>query len=96
MRLCVTDSAPVAALNPSTIHMDRSQVRRVASSLIAPTRENVVNLMDALRRSVAAERPAKPALRRGTAKPATGRRGGRQWALGKVRYPFFRGLHQDL
>ena len=61
MRLCVTRSAPVAALNPSTIQMDRSQMHRdnqrpARAPAVKPSRENVINLMDALRRSVAAER----------------------------------------
>jgi DNA end-binding protein Ku len=49
---------------------------------VTPSRENVVNLMDALRRSIAAERPAKPTRRSGAAKPATGRRGGRHGRAG--------------
>ena len=41
---------------------------------VKPARENVVSLMDALRRSIAAERPAKSALRRGVDKPAASKR----------------------
>ena len=37
---------------------------------VKPSRENVVNLMDALRRSIAAEHPAKAAPRRGLRKSA--------------------------
>jgi len=44
---------------------------------VKPSRENVVNLMDALRRSVAAERPAKFAGRRGAGKPTGIKRGAR-------------------
>jgi DNA end-binding protein Ku len=40
---------------------------------VKPARENVVNLMDALRRSIAADRPAKRAARRGLRKPAAKR-----------------------
>jgi non-homologous end joining protein Ku len=35
---------------------------------VKPSQENVINLMDALRRSIAAERPAKPSPKRGGAK----------------------------
>jgi DNA end-binding protein Ku len=45
---------------------------------VKPSRENVVNLMDALRRSLAAERSPKPATRGGSGKPATAGRGARQ------------------
>jgi DNA end-binding protein Ku len=51
-------------------------------SPLKPSPENVVNLMDALRRSIAAERPATPAPRRGVGKstrakrPARARRAG--------------------
>jgi DNA end-binding protein Ku len=56
----------------------RKQAKRpLQPPAVKPSRENVVSLMDALRRSVAAERPAKPARRRGPGKPATGRRGAR-------------------
>ncbi|WP_407114450.1 Ku protein [Bradyrhizobium sp. LMG 9283] len=47
-----------------------------------PSRENVVNLMDALRRSVAAERPAEPAGRRGTGKRPPAKRGARHHKAG--------------
>jgi DNA end-binding protein Ku len=49
---------------------------------VKPSRENVVNLMDALRRSLAAERRPKPATRGGSGKPATARRGARQRRTG--------------
>jgi non-homologous end joining protein Ku len=39
-----------------------------------PSQQNVVNLMDALRRSIAAERPAKPAPKRGSTKDPARRR----------------------
>lgn len=42
----------------------------VHAPAVKPSRENVVNLMDALRRSIAAERPAKSAPRRGLGKQA--------------------------
>jgi DNA end-binding protein Ku len=35
---------------------------------VKPSQENVINLMDALRQSIAAERPAKPSAKRGGAK----------------------------
>lgn len=41
---------------------------------VKPSRENVVSLIDALRRSIAAERPAKSAPRRGVDKPAASKR----------------------
>jgi DNA end-binding protein Ku len=41
---------------------------------IKPSHDNVVNLMEALRRSIAAERPAKPAARRGLDKSAATKR----------------------
>ena len=41
------------------------------------SRENVVSLMDALRRSIAAERPAKSAPRRGLDKRAAAKRAAR-------------------
>jgi Ku protein len=44
-------------------------------SAVKPSRENVVNIMDALRRSIAAERPAKRSRRRSTAKPVAAKRG---------------------
>jgi DNA end-binding protein Ku len=40
---------------------------------LKPSHENVVNLMDALRRSIAAERPAKAASKRAGAKPSARR-----------------------
>jgi DNA end-binding protein Ku len=40
---------------------------------VRPSKENVVNLMDALRRSIAAERPAKPAPKRVSTKPSARR-----------------------
>jgi Ku protein len=63
--------------------MRKKQAKRPAQvPAVKPSRENVVNLMDALRRSVAAERPAKPTRRSGAAKPATGKRGGRHRRAG--------------
>jgi DNA end-binding protein Ku len=57
----------------------RKQAKRPAKiPPVKPSRENVVNLMDALRRSLAAERAPKPATRRGSGKPATAGRGARQ------------------
>lgn len=44
---------------------------------VKPSRENVVSLMDALRRSIAAERPAKSAPRRGREKHATAKHAAR-------------------
>ena len=43
---------------------------------VKPSQENVVNLMDALRRSIAAERPAKPSPKRGVQKVRTASRTG--------------------
>jgi Ku protein len=61
----------------------KKQGKRPAQApAIEPSRENVVNLMEALRRSVAAERPAKPVPRRGAAKPATGGRSARHRRAG--------------
>jgi DNA end-binding protein Ku len=40
---------------------------------VEPSHENVVNLMEALRRSIAVEPPAKPAPKRGRAKPSARR-----------------------
>jgi Ku protein len=49
----------------------KKQAKRPAHvPAVKPSQENVVNLMDALRRSIAAERPAKPAKERGNAKPS--------------------------
>jgi DNA end-binding protein Ku len=56
--------------------------RPVQAPAVKPSRENVVNLMDALRRSVAAERPAKPARRSGARKPTKGMRGARHRRVG--------------
>jgi Ku protein len=44
--------------------------RSAQAAAFKPSQENVVNLMDALRRSIAAEPPAKPAPKRGRAKPS--------------------------
>ncbi|WP_197427450.1 Ku protein [Bradyrhizobium retamae] len=49
---------------------------------IKPSHENVINLMDALRRSIAAERSAKPATRGRSGKPATTGRGARHRRTG--------------
>jgi DNA end-binding protein Ku len=50
----------------------KKQAKRPAHvPAVKPPQENVVNLMDALRRSIAAERPAKPAPKRGSAKPSS-------------------------
>ena len=52
----------------------KKQAKRPAHvPAVKPSQENVVNLMDALRRSIAAERPAKPAPKRGSAKPSARR-----------------------
>jgi DNA end-binding protein Ku len=48
---------------------------------VKPSRENVVNLMDALRRSIAAEHPAKAAPRRGLRKSARPKRPARARTL---------------
>ena len=48
--------------------------RAAHAPAVKPSRENVVNLMDALRRSIAADRPAKPAARRGVRKSAAAKR----------------------
>jgi non-homologous end joining protein Ku len=47
--------------------------RPAPAPALNPSHENVVNLMDALRRSIAADRPAKPAPKRGSAKPSARR-----------------------
>jgi DNA end-binding protein Ku len=47
--------------------------RPVHAAAIKPSQENVVNLMDALRRSIAAAPVAKPATKRGRAKPSARR-----------------------
>ena len=51
--------------------------RPVHAPAVKPSRENVVSLMDALRRSIAAERPAKSAPRRGLDKRAAVKRAAR-------------------
>jgi DNA end-binding protein Ku len=52
----------------------KKQAKRPAhATAIKPSRENVVNLMDALRRSIAAAPVAKPAAKRGRAKPSARR-----------------------
>jgi DNA end-binding protein Ku len=50
----------------------KKQGKRPAPA-VKPSHENMVNLMDALRRSIAAERPAKPAPKRRSAKPSATR-----------------------
>jgi DNA end-binding protein Ku len=49
---------------------------------VKPSHDNVVNLMEALRRSIAAERPAKPAARRGLDKSAATKRRTRHRSAG--------------
>ncbi len=49
---------------------------------VKPSRENVVNLMDALRRSLAAERSTKPASRTRNGKTGQGRRSARHRKAG--------------
>jgi Ku protein len=57
----------------------KKQAKRPAKiPSVKPSRENVVNLMDALRRSLAAERSPKPATRGRSGKPAAAGRGARQ------------------
>jgi Ku protein len=51
----------------------RQEKQPAHAPAVKPSRENVVNLMDALRRSIAAERPAKSAPRRGLGKQAVKR-----------------------
>ena len=52
----------------------KKQAKRPAHvPVVKPSQENVVNLMDALRRSIAAERPATPPPKRGSAKPSARR-----------------------
>jgi DNA end-binding protein Ku len=47
----------------------KKQAKRPAHTpAVKPSHENVVNLMDALRRSIAAQPPAKPSPKRGSAK----------------------------
>jgi DNA end-binding protein Ku len=61
----------------------RKQAKRPAKiPPVKPSRENVVNLMDALRRSLAAERSSKPATRGGSGKPSNARGGARQRRTG--------------
>jgi DNA end-binding protein Ku len=58
--------------------LHKKQAKRHAHSpAVKPSRENVVSLMDALRRSIAAERPGKSALRGGLDKRATVKRAAR-------------------
>src|SRR6201989_3414356 len=57
---------------------DKQAKRPVHASAIKPSRENVVSLMDALRRSIAAERLAKSEPRRRLEKRAAVKRAGRQ------------------
>src|SRR3954454_20642387 len=54
------------------VHILRKKAKLPAhhAAPVKPSRENVVNLMDALRRSIAAEHPAKAAPRRGLRKSA--------------------------
>jgi DNA end-binding protein Ku len=70
-----------AEFNPSMLedHYRRALVRILRKKqakrpthvpAVKPSQENVVNLMDALRRSIATERPAKRAPKRGSAKPS--------------------------
>lgn len=54
----------------------KQTTRGTQPATIQPSRENIVNLMDALRQSIDAERSAKPE-RRGAGKPAAARRGAR-------------------
>jgi non-homologous end joining protein Ku len=61
----------------------RKQAKRPAKiPPVKASRENVVNLMDALRRSLAAERSPKPATRGGSGKPSNAGRGARQRRTG--------------
>jgi DNA end-binding protein Ku len=48
----------------------KQRTRPAPAPALKPSHENVVNLLDALRRSIAAERSPKPAPKRGIAKPA--------------------------
>jgi len=59
--------------------LSKKQAKRPAQHAadVKPLRENVVSLMDALRRSIAAERPAKSAPRRGVDKRAASKRAAR-------------------
>ena len=61
----------------------KKQAKRPANiPPVKPSRENVVNLMDALRRSLAAERSPKPATRGGSGKRVTAGRGARHRRTG--------------
>jgi DNA end-binding protein Ku len=51
----------------------KQRTRPALGPAVKPSHENVVNLMDALRRSVAAERPANAAPKRASAKPSARR-----------------------
>jgi hypothetical protein len=62
------------------IEMLFDQLKRrefIHAPAVKPSRENVVSLMEALRRSIAAERPAKSAPRRGLDKRAAVKRAAR-------------------
>ena len=64
----------------------KKQAKRPAHvPAVKPSQENVVNLMDALRRSIAAERPAKPTPKRGSAKPSA--RPSRPGAQSRMKLP---------
>jgi hypothetical protein len=64
---------------PLCVSCARKQTKRPARHAppVKPSRENVVSLMDALRRSIAEGRPAKPAPRRGVDKRAGPQRAAR-------------------
>ena len=79
-------SCPIALYDPSMLEdhyrnalvriLRKKKAKRPAhhAAPVKPSRENVVNLMDALRRSIAAEHPAKAAPRRGLRKSARPKR----------------------